>query len=286
MSTVHIDIIDGNRADLGFNGWEFNRVAKVSGLTTTGYNRLVEAVFATGMPQMNDSHPSITDAYVVNLQPESTASNDVVMVDITYRQFTPNIQINIGQRSQTEDRVSYVSDQATGDLELMKLGYEFPADYPYKTAERGAEGTEEFADIELSVRKSRTDFVYQRTEWLTSNADDGIPIGIPMTGVIALARCRQWQDALNLAPWALFPTDPAKVWQVNVTAQSSLNGFDWRFTYSFKFDPEFWEYEAIYKDPATNQLVPDSSDTIPLAAPSRRNFAQYRTLDFNALGIF
>jgi len=284
MSTVHIDIVDGNRANFTFNGWEFNRIAKVSGLTTDGFNRLVEALLSPGMPQMNDSHPSISDAYVVNLQPESQSAS-VAVVDITYRQFTPNIQINISQRSETEDRVSYVSDQATGDLELMTLGYEFPADYPFKTKGRGEEGTDEFVDIELSVRKSRTDFVYQRTEWLTTAADGGA-IGLPLTGVIVLERCRAWQDSLNLSPWSLFPNDPAKVWKVNITAQSSLNGFDWRFTYSFKFDPEFWEYEAIYRDPATNQLVPDSSDTVPLAAPSRRNFAQYRTKNFNDLGIF
>lgn len=64
MST-HIDIIDGSRARKNREGWqEVERIATVTGLTSTGQDQFDDALSASGMPSMGAAHPSLTGLYL------------------------------------------------------------------------------------------------------------------------------------------------------------------------------------------------------------------------------
>lgn len=281
MPTVKLDVIDGNSAGISFNGWEFNRVAIVSDLVSAPSGMLIEATTTTGVPQMNDAHPFITDAYVVDVQPESINTvGNAATLNITYRQFTPNIQVRVGSRKIIDETSGYFADQANQIKDFMKLGYTYPAGHLL-------EGQTDTQGVRLQVPLEFPEFTYSRTEWLTSQADalSGYTPGFQIDGNVLSDRSKKFNTALNSTVWQIKPSDPVKSWQCRMDATSSGNGFDWRVNYTFSFSTVEWTHQATYIDPTTNQPVPDPSLTSPATDPSAKRFAHYITQDFNLLGI-
>jgi hypothetical protein len=303
MSVVFSDIIEGNSANLSFNGWEFTRIFTVGELTGAGYQMTIEAYNDPGVPKMNDGHPEIPDAYVVDVVPESLSDvGDAIRLIYTYRQFTPNVRISIRSRKLNSDRYTFLEDQSLPARTHMLLGYKYPdvgdtaggySDIYLPVTDRDTasptfgEGITDVQGVLLQVSETRTDFTYSRTEWLTNAADllNGYPIGFQLTGSVLAERARLFNDKLNLAGWSVFPTDLKGVWKCNIVADSSGNGFDWRVTYNFEFDPFSWVYRGTFNDGITNQPVDNGSLTEPVLNPSIKDFDQYQTIDFDFLGI-
>lgn len=276
MPVVYPDIIEGNSGNLGFNGWEFTRVFKVDGLVSAGWAMLIEATLASGVPRMNDSHPSIIDAYVVELTPESIPeSGKAVTVIITYRQFTQNRLIKVGSRLVTKETTEYMDNQDTGTVADMNLDYVYPTGHILA-------GKTDTQGVNLAIQLPFPSFTISRTEWLTIPADSlsGYALGIQLTGRILTDRGKIFNSALNKANWQLFPGDAEGTWQVFIDATSSGNGFDWRVNYHFAYDKDKWKYHAVYQDPTDSQPVPDPTFATP---HSKDDFAQYRFRDFDLL---
>ena len=297
MATV-LDIIDGNSGTLGFNGWEFTRIAIVNELVQPGWAMIVEATLDPGVPKMNESHPTIPDAYVVEVQPESMVfSGNTVRLVITYRQFTENYQVNLIGRKVIENRAWYVKNQTgidppgnppghkakkeSGITEAMTLSYTYPEDHPVE----GLRGVTDTQGVNLDVSVTVPDIVIQRTEWLTNLSDtlSGYPIGVQLTGNILLDRSVIYSDSLNAAGWNIRPFDKQGIWQCSITSQSVGNGFDWRVTYRFRFDKNSWEYNAVFEDESKGQPVPDPTYGAPVQ--SEDDFAQYYLRDFSLLEL-
>jgi len=279
MPVIHPDIIEGNVGRLGINGWEFDRIFTVSELETAGWNMLVEATLASGMPVMNDPHPSIINAYVVDFATESLSGN-TVKVTVIYRQFTENYLVSIGSNIVTREVTDYLTDQTTGTTAPMKLEYTYPAGHILegKTDNQGAMA---------AVRFHFPQFTVSRTEWLTRAADalSGHAIGIQLTGNILSDRGDIYNNSLNKANWFVKSGDPEGSWQCVINANSLGNGFDWRVNYTFTKDTLLWNFIPTYKDPTNNEPVPDPVETVAPTLGSKTAFPQYRVEDFNLLGI-
>ena len=94
MSAVKVDIRDGSRGQKGLDQsgnkvWlSLDRVALVSGLAATGYDRLEEAVDAAiasdSTLDIGAAHPSISNLYVHDHFPDATAP-DIVKVRVAYK---------------------------------------------------------------------------------------------------------------------------------------------------------------------------------------------------------
>ncbi len=281
MPDVYPDIIDGNSGNLSFNGWEFTRVFKVDKLVSAGWNMLIEATLAAGVPRMNDAHPSIIDAYVVDVTPESIPKSGIAAtVIITYRQFTENYQVQIGSRIVTRETAEYMDNQDTGNLAVMNLAYTYPTGHIL-------EGKSDTQGVNIAIQFPMPTFTVSRTEWLTIPADSlsGYSLGIQLTGRILTDRGKIFNSALNKANWSLHSDDDEGTWQVFIDATSSGNGFDWRVNYHFTYDKAKWEYRAVYEDPTDGQPVPDPVVVVPPTVGSASFFPQYRIRDFNLLGL-
>jgi hypothetical protein len=287
MAVVKEDLIEGNNADLGFNGWEFSRTFVVSELTGPGYAMAIEAYDNSGVPKMNDKHPSIADAYVVNVTPESISGvGNAMRLVYTYRQLIPNIQITTGVHSTNVRTQKYFTDPANSkNRSEMVLTYPYPSDY---LPDPDKAGTEEQQGVDLDVSMDLPDFTYSRTEWAANQADvaNGYILGAQLTGQMLIDRGLLFNNTLNKANWTLRPSASAGGWRLKMTAESTENTFDWRVTYNFVSDLEAWKYPAVYQDPQLDQPVPDpvfESDNS--ADGSSKNFDQYLLQNFNLLGL-
>ncbi len=281
MPKVKLDIIEGNSGNISFNGWEFNRVAIVSELTSAPAGMLIEATTTSGVPKMNDSHPFIVDAYVVDVQPESINTvGNAVRLNITYRQFTPDVRVTIGSRKIIDETSQHFSNQATQEKDFMKLGYTYPAGHIL-------EGQTDTQGVTLQVPLEFPSFTFSRTEWLSNSADalSGFALDQQLNGNILSERSKKFNTALNSTIWNIKSSDPIKTWQCKMNAASTGNGFDWRVNYTFSFNSLEWTHLGTYNDPTTNQPVPDASLTLPSPDPSAKRFAHYIIQDFNLLGI-
>ena len=236
---------------------------------------------------MNDGHPEIIDAYVINVTPESIHNvGNAMRLIYTYRQLIPNIQTTIGVRTiMLPTTEFYVNPDVTDTLKPMKLTYKYPADY---TPDPDKAGEEEQQGVDLEVSLDLPTFTITRTEWLTNLADaeSGYGIGKQLTGEILTDRGLKFNNRLNKANWDLRPIAIAGRWKLKMTAESTENTFDWRVTYNFTHDEGLWKYPATYQDPQLDQPIPDPVEqTNTLLDGNFFKFDQYRRADFNKLGL-
>jgi hypothetical protein len=287
MITIAEDTIEGNNATLDFNGWGFSRSFIVGGLTGPGYAMAIEA-YNQNVPKMNDSHPSIADAYVVNVTPESVANvGNAMRLVYSYRQLIPNYQTTIGVHSTNVRTQSYYTNPGVNSTRaIMKLTYPYPADYLPDPAKAG---TEESQGVDLDVSMDLPDFTVTRTEWTTIAADalSGHAVGIQLTGKILTDRGLIYNNSLNKANWNLRPGASAGRWKLKMTAESTENTFDWRVSYQCTSEfTDAWKYDAVYDDPQLGQPVPDPVFQADNAQDgSFKKFAQYLHRDFSLLGL-
>ncbi len=282
MPTVHADIIAGNSGDLTIRGWEFSRVFKVADLVGAGYEMLVEAVDATGIP-FGASHPTIPDAFAVRFTPESIESvGNAVTVIITYRQFNEDYRVNLGNRAINFETTNYVSNTDTGELSEMVLTYIYPDDYPHDTSKQGLTDTQ---GVRVSIKTLDPTIVISRTEWVSILADglSGWGVGVKLTGEMLTDRSLLYSQSLNKSGWNLRPNDDAKRWQCRIDAVSAEDGLAWRVTYTFEYDELHWQVAEKFQDPHTNQPVPDATD--PSQSGAAVLFDQFLEQDFTLLEL-
>lgn len=139
MATVVSDIIEG-KASFTFDGWVIERVFIVTGLTGNAYDKIIDALNTTGVPELGDAHPStsLTYCYLREAIPTiNPKANDTVNIRLVYANATwptERQQVNTlevgGALSQVQTNKDIYGNVITGS-------YYYPANYPYDDALRG-----------------------------------------------------------------------------------------------------------------------------------------------------
>ncbi len=122
-----IDIVDSG--ELRFTrrtGYEAVRVARISGATGTGQQKLFNAINAQGMPNSGDAHPTISYIYVDEFRARAL-SDDVVEVEIIYRR--PSIEFSETELT-IEGGSAGTTYEVTEDIDgnLMTVSYDEDGD--------------------------------------------------------------------------------------------------------------------------------------------------------------
>jgi len=263
MEVVIIDILDGNSGNLNMRkGWTFDRQATVTGVIGNGYEKIINAANADGMPEMGSPHPH-PDLYNVLLQDKqcTSISNDIVTLTLKYRApdvFIPtgdDVVINVGSSlSQTETNLD-----ANGNV--LFTSYTYPADYERNVQMRGV--TEDQPGI-ISKLIPQTTQQYVRLE-------EDSPLALSNTYV----------GAINSV---FFAGGAPKTWMCTGITGNSVDGGDtWSVTYSFQFKVDTWDTQLIYINPDTSKPPPFL--TPAAIAAGVKSYQIYPLLDFNQLGL-
>jgi len=225
---VKLDIIDGNRGRITHDGWEFDRIATVTGLTGDGHARLYEASTVAGMPQLYSVHPSVPFCYLMEKSVESIDSETV-----QFRLYYKSAQVQLdtieigGTLSQGE-----TSKDVYGNR--IEVGYKYPADYQLNTALQGQShwqgGTCTVLLPQHSIIKSRREFYN--------------PSSI----------AKEYLGAVNSGPWSLDMTAAARTWLcTGIVGRSSDGERTYSVTYSFQYNADTWDLVARFLDPNTGK---------------------------------
>jgi hypothetical protein len=257
---VHIDIMDGASADFATTGTRIVRVAKVTGVTGDGDERLYNAVTATGMPTLGDVHPSISGCYLRRMIPKPEA-NDVIAVRLIYESssYQPNT-INIaGTLSQTQTNI----DQ---NGYAIQLGYTYPTDHHYEAWQDVKKWQSGYANFlkpgtNITVTKTMAFIPWQHITNYTGTVN-GFPFKIGNTRIHGT---RKWLCT-------------------GITAASNDAGGTYSVTYNLQYNPDTWDAVMVYQDPHDGRPPSDVWDTAN--QPDAVNTYQlYTSKNFNSLRL-
>ena len=283
MASVREDIIRGSGARLTTRGWEFNRVFIVSGLTTIGSMKYVEAVAATNIPY-GASHPAISTAFAVEFVPEQIESSNDIAVNILYREFAQDYVIDLGSRPLMRPRTDYYY-YADNDPIPMKLWYTYPTDY---TINEKMQGKTESQGVEVQVQEEFPTITISRTEFTSIAADNlsGYPAGAKLTGEMLTDRGLKFNGFLNAPGWDLRPTDLVNTWRCIIRSRSAEDGLAYRVTYDFSYDPNQWRAPAAFKDPFSGEPVPDPERVVTRPDPLPEDWPSDDKAALNLFSVF
>jgi hypothetical protein len=230
---VKLDIVDGDTARETRFGWEFDRIAKVYGLTGTGSARAYTAASVSGMPSLGDEHPSVPYCYLNEKQITSVTS-DCVTIRLPYAQRSLYTTKTIfgGNLVQEETNLDRLGD-------LMTVGYTYPATYPYNPNLAGTVA-EDQSNL-VPILRSRPTIVYSQTE--TSSPLD---------------KKKWYEGKVNSGPWSLDPSAVSGQWLctgINGVQEHDLA--DYEVTYSFAYKEGTWVTTALWIDGHTGRPPPD-----------------------------
>ena len=233
MVEVQVDIIDGNKVERTRKGWRATRLARVTGLTGAGHERVYNAYSAPGMPAYNSAHPSIPGIYLKEMyfdtESGSPTQAKVRLVYLPLR-FSPmpgsDARIRVGATVEQESTYEDID----GNVMFVE--------YDDGTTVREQGGT-------VSVLRPKVTREYVREE----DEDPG-----------ALAEA--YVGTVNEAGWYADPTAPARVWLCNDIASESTDGGE-TFTVRYMFTkkthrPTFnWDVFLQWMDPQTGRPPKD-----------------------------
>lgn len=224
MSTVNLDIVDGNTASLGPDGWEIYRVAIVSGLTGTASKRMYDAWAHADIPPRETAHPEIDGLWLDAYQFDSV-SNDTVKIRLVYREKYP-----VSQESVTETGASLVQQQANTDAagNLLTVSW-----LDASSTVQSQSGT-----VSLMVPQSTLLYTKREDEDPGDNAEDYV-------------------GRVNAGGWTLKPQAPPRTWLctgITGRSQDGGNWYDVRYTWQKASDAK-WDTKVVFRD--DDGQVPD-----------------------------
>jgi len=243
MSTVKLELLDGQRGEKTASGWKLTRTAMVYGLTGTASARLVAAVTAVEAEgiEIGDAHPAQSDCVLISMTPEARAS-DVVHVTLSYSsEPADQSEANPDDPDYAEIEVSSrcTQQETNKDVEWLPVTvrYTFPADYPI--AEYA--GRVKVASPKIPFLKPETTIVYTRKETSEPTAK----------AVNYVGKC-------NTGGWSLHPSATARQWLcTGIVGRSSDGGATYRVTYEFQYRGATWDPTVMYIDPNTGEPPDD-----------------------------
>lgn len=248
MSTVTLGMVGGEGASLSLrNGWSIERRATVSGLESSGYAKLREAVMHVDMPRLRSAHPTIPSLRLEALEPRAVSA-DTVEVRLIYRQ----------------------SGAASGEDTLIEVGSTVTQEYTDVDI-TGKQVTVKWQDVEtgglIDVLRPRHTVTFRQTE--TSDPSK---------------KSRQYVGTANDKEWR---GKPMGTWLcTQLTGTSNDSGATFAVTYGFAFKPikadddHGWLGVLIYLDPATGRPPKGAKP-----GDGKELYVVYHTMNFNALNL-
>lgn len=261
---VVIDIVNGNTGRVTIHGWQdIDRIATVSGLTSTGHAMLDEAVLTSGVPRIGDVHPTITIAFCYELIPVAL-SNDSAKITIRYKQddfLVSGLPDALVPQYNTVEVGATLSQIETSFDRLgnrISVSYTYPADHEtWPSTEKSSSKTVPmlFPDHTISVRKQ--EFVNPSLKAL------------------------DYVGFVNDGPWILAKTSVVGQWLCTALTGTSNDGrLTWDVSYAFQYRPDTWAALAQYIDPQTGEPPAD------LVLDTGYKFVElYPLANFDLLGL-
>lgn len=263
MATVHFDLQEGAGGKVTADGYEIERIARVSGLTGTAYARLKQAVAALAAKNaaIGKSHPSITKAKLAEM-PFEHESPSVMKFRLLYREpdwsgGTTDPETDDPEHQQIEIGTSLQSVQTNKDVNGDLMEVEF-------------DGKKQSGEV--SVMRPLSTIVVRRREGSSPGHKSRVYVGkLNAAGQFALAA----------------PDTVGGTWIcTGINGTSNDGGATWAVVYSFEYDELGWDHEAVYNDPDTGR-VPDGviDGTDAVKALAIRTYAQHKAVNFNLLNL-
>jgi len=253
---VKLDIIDGNRGRLDHIGWEFERIATVTGLTGDGHAKIYAASTVSGMPILGALHPSVPYCYLMEKNAESIDSETVRfrLLYRTSRRLMDTIEVG-GTLSQGETNLDINGN-------VMITTYTYPTDHPIENY-RGLQKAQSEIVSKLLPEHS---IVISRLEFANPSP-----------------RAKDYVGMVNDGAWSLDMSAAPRTWLcTGIVGRSPDNGVTYTVTYSFQYRGDTWDVSILHTDPATGKPpseAGDPSDTV------LNTYQIYPVRNFNNLGL-
>tara|TARA_Y100000310_G_C20662497_1_gene805545 strand:+ start:380 stop:1156 length:777 start_codon:yes stop_codon:yes gene_type:complete len=256
---VHLDIKDGEAGKKTLDGYEFTRIAIVTGVTGDGAEKQYSAMNTTGMPEIGDVHPARAGCYLRDISTDMV-STDTVRLRLRYTTSTATEQEYTPPSMNSIEVGGTVSQQETNvniDGLKMTVSHTFAADYEYdddwRSTTKPQDGTVTKLVPEISLIYSRSE-AYSPADlaaWFVGKVNDG--------------------------GWTYHSTAAASTWLcTGIVGRSNDNGANYTVTYSFQYRPDGWQPWVYYQDPHTGRPVSGGTGT---------QFSIYEQVNFNNLGL-
>lgn len=251
---THIDIVDGNAGTLTGEGWEFIRIATVSGVTGDGDLRLYNAVIALGL-SIGAAHPAVPNCVLATINADAKAT-DVVSVRLTYRTPQGSLETN---PIEPEDVLIRVGGRLTDREENKDVnGDLLEVEYLDAAGEtRLQSGTVTVLRPEHTLR---FDVVV---------AGEDLPGHISKTFLGKINSAGWWHDPETAAAGKWLCTD--------ASAESRDGGATYQMAFEFQYREQGWDHTVAYQDPETGRIPADVVD-----GDGVRDYTMYESIDFNS----
>ena len=264
MSTVHIDIVDGNGGSRTKDGYELTRVASVTGITGGSASEVlvdaIDAVIAvTG--DIGSSHPGVSQCKLDSFQADAITTNGAT-VRIVYKEQSPT---DDPEYAEIEVSTTLSQEESNKDVNgvPIDLSYTYPTDYkldPNKAGKtyRGG-GT-------VSRMVPESSMVYTRMESTSPGP-----------------KSRAYVGKVNDGPWSMDETSAsvARTWLlVSITGRSSDGGATYSVTYTFQYRAYTWDSTVIFINSDDGKPPPDLVDGV-----GSKVVQKYLEADFDDLGL-
>jgi hypothetical protein len=267
MATVIEDLLDGHGARLTTDGYEFDRIAIVTGLTGDGHSRVCNAINDAGMPDIGDAHPAVATCLLRSIE-FMEMGLDMVKLRLHYAQKDPTSQSGFTDDS-IQSGASVIQEQTNKDIngEEIVLNYTYPATYQRSPHEEEIGEETEAPPQNPFVGK----LVPQYTKSIQKLRDYD-PDSEAMTYV----------GKINSSTWK---SGAAKTWMcTGIVGDSVDGGENYRVTYSFQYNPRTWVGEVVFirdDGKAPTDRDENSERSIDLGNP----IELYETANFDSLGL-
>lgn len=263
--TIHLDIIEGNLGKYGADGWEFTRIAKISGIDVHASGSVygkqgqvitaVEALIAS-VGDIGAAHPSTSSSIISEFRPKS-ASDEVVEIEIIYKPWAA------GDSSEVEVGTNVQQTETNKDVngDLIVLEYTYPDDYVQDSKKAGQ--TIQQGGM-ISFQKPTSYKVFTKTE----SSDPSV-------------KARTYVGTTNLLGWTKDPTAAAKTWMCKgIVGRSQNGGSTYRVTYTFEYREDTWDETSIFINPDDGKPPQDLVDGTGIVTVDN-----VETLNFNNLNL-
>ncbi len=238
MSVLHFDIKDGRpRGEQDEKGWRvIERVHRVTGIESTGYQKLSEALLVEDLESIGDEHPQIGDMFAIRRSP-AAIDDSTVDITVTYERKAEAGYRKIIKISARED----LDNPAYADIEVGTVARQAQTNREFdgKLITVEYDGKTQSGTVTTDV--GITTIVYKRTE-----------------SEMPLDKSAAYAGRINSQVWALRPLDGKYTWKCGaITGRSPDGGQTWEVIYRFEYNPDTWDdQEVVYTDPSTGK-TPD-----------------------------
>lgn len=257
-TVVIIDQIDGANASVANTGQQIERVATVSGLTSSADQLLLDAVFDAGVPNIGDAHPGAAGTLLKRIIP-TALSSDKVRLRLIYDSgvFVPTAVSVVGSLSQTQTNVDRFGN-------AIQVSYNYPnnweafGEFAGKAIPKGANVPFLKPGVNVTVTKTKTTTPWNEILEYTGTVNSG-----------------------NFRIGNTFLTGKLR-WLCTGITSAAISGSFVAVTYNFQYNANTWNAFVVYNDPNLGAPPPDVLDTV--AQPNAQgSFQIYDIKNFNAL---